>query len=194
LPAIVAAEFDWDLSSLVPRGLASDRGPKLAFRLVVVVGVFAVVAGGTVSALVRVSASTIAVTLVGVGFVIVGLLVLMVEGTWVRRIHLDSTGMEFGLTNDKTRRVSWNDPKLHLFLWDRSRANPSSPGVKGRASRYSIGSWDNIGAAGVIPKAVHDLLLEQCRLHGLTLTTVEVTDSADSGAVRTTVTPGPGPR
>ncbi|MCI4345924.1 MAG: hypothetical protein L3K07_04140 [Thermoplasmata archaeon] len=183
--------FSYDLSELIPERARSGRGTPTAFLVVAVTGAVAIIVGIVEAALRGVSPLSVAVVVVGLGFLIVGSAVIGLAGTWIRSIQADDTGMAFTLTNGKTRTIRWHDPGILLYLWDRSGCDAHSAGRRGRASPYSIASAANIGAPGVIPKELYDRLLPLFRAQGLAIRSAVVSGGEDSGAVRNIIAPGP---
>jgi hypothetical protein len=182
------SELDYDLSSLVPRGRDADSGVRAAFSIVAIAGVIAVVSGGAFAIFRGPSALPVAILIFGFGFLVVGVAVRYSGGLWVRRIHVAENGIMFTLTNGRTRFLSWSDPKLELYLWDRSHLNPTSSTLRGRASPFSIASASNIGAPGVITKEIHGALIERFRAQGLSVDSDTLSSGPDAGAARTIIT------
>jgi hypothetical protein len=178
---------EYDLGSMLGAERRSDRGYTIAGLVIAAIGILGLIGGvvrGIQSGFV---VQTVVLLVAGPAIFVLGVLVSTLWARMsIKTIRLTPKSIEVVRPDGRRKSVDWMNPKLRIYLWDRSAVNGNSRSVKGQPSPYFAG-FTVISASSPVTKDLYEAILLQAKQHELSVSTDSVKSGDDAGAVRTIV-------
>jgi len=185
--ARVDDELEVDLSSMVSEQRAQGRTIRLSYAGVAVAGSVAIIAGIGYTVLRGLSALSLALMVVGGGFLVVGTLVIRLMNVSIQGVRVNERGVEFILSNGQSKLLQWTDPRFQLELVDLNSVSPSSRVARTAPTKYGIGSR-RVGESSSIPQPLYTALLSRCEMHGMYIVSNTIPGGNYAGAIQHIIT------
>ena len=174
----------YDLSGLVRGDRKSQALARVVFRVGGIVGAIGMIAGLAYLKYRGSSALAVAVIIVGIVFVVGAGALIRLTNLWIQSVQVDDSRLDFRLSNGQGKSLLWSDPRLQLYIWDRTHLSrkPSRP----PPSDYYLGAIP-ANVAGYISRDLYEAVLSRARQLGLLVQANVWAAGANAGATRTVV-------
>lgn len=180
------------LGEFVSQERSVGRLIQYVFVGILALGIVGILAAGVSISITGVYPQAIAVIVVGVLFLVCGYFGATTLNVWPSSIRIDELGVSLFVKGGRTTTLSWEDPKLVLWLVDQTRVRSTQSRLRW-GSPYSLGRGGT-GAVTALPKDVFDRILSDSRARGLAISEDAAPSKYAPGTTITIVSHSPPPR
>jgi len=178
---------EFDLGSMLGSERRSGRGVTIAGLVIAAIGVLGLLGGVARWILSGLTTQAVVLLVAGPAIFVLGALVSTLSVRMsIKKIRLTDRSIEVLRADGRRRTLDWANPKLQIYLWDRSAVNPGSRSLKGQPSPFFAG-FAVISVSSPVPRELYLAVLKRAQSQFLAVETTTITTGEDSGAVRTVV-------